>query len=455
MMLMLSVDQILALAPDDASAKAAKGLLAPAKWPTLGHDESAIWGECQGSGSKPYQVIIDPSGPTFKCSCPSRKFPCKHGLALYLLLAQKSSAFTANAQPAWVNEWLSARQVRAEKKAEKTAQAESKPADPEAAAKREAKRIDRMLSGARDLDRWLGDLVRHGIADLPAKPATFWRDAAARLVDAQAGGLATAVRDLEGAVSSGDGWQRRSLLQMGRIQLLTEAMQRLDSLPEPLRHDVRTSAGWALDKAEVAAANDRVTDVWQVLGVSHDEHEKLWERRVWMRGDECGRCALLLDFSHGSRRYEQSFITGARVKAKLSFFPSAAPLRAVMEERQTPEDAAKSPPRDVAPQGVESRWDSALNPVTDLLAASPWLQRLPLVIEATPVMRDRRWFARDGDGREAPLRVNDDDGWQLLALSGGRALMLFGEWLGDRLRPLSAWRGDEATPCWMEVLKLA
>lgn len=90
---MLTTDQILALSPDDSSAKAAKGLLAPAKWPLLGHDEVAIWGECQGSGSKPYQVIIEVSGQSFKCSCPSRKFPCKHGLALYLLLAQKQSAF--------------------------------------------------------------------------------------------------------------------------------------------------------------------------------------------------------------------------------------------------------------------------------------------------------------------------------------------------------------------------
>jgi len=42
---MLTTDQILALSPDDSSAKAAKGLMAPAKWPMLGHDEVAIWGE--------------------------------------------------------------------------------------------------------------------------------------------------------------------------------------------------------------------------------------------------------------------------------------------------------------------------------------------------------------------------------------------------------------------------
>ena len=466
---MLTTDQILALSPDDSSAKAAKGLLAPAKWPTLGHDEVAVWGECQGSGSKPYQVIIEVSSPSFKCSCPSRKFPCKHGLALYLLLAQKASAFTANTQPAWVNEWLSARQERAEKKAEKAAQTETKPVDPEATAKREAKRLERMINGAQDLERWMADLVRHGLADLPAKPGTFWRDAAARLVDAQASGLAAGVRQLESAVSSGQGWQQRTLLNMGRLQLLTQAMQRMDALPERLQHDVRSSAGWAMDKEEVLAANDRVTDSWHVLGISHDENEKLWERRVWLRGAASGRNALLLDFSHGGRRFDQVFVPGTVVKATLCFFPSASPLRAlwVDEPQSAPrtqssaedEESSKTPLRTSAlsaASAVNATWDAALSPVSDALAGQPWLQRLPLDLShGVPVFRDLRWYLRDADGREVQMRLSTDDGWQLAALSGGHPLRIFGEWLGERLRPLSAWRGESTQPCWTEVISLA
>ena len=101
----LTVEEVIALAPDDASAKAARGLVAPSKWPLLGASEAAAWGECQGSGSKPYQTQVDLAGPAFKCSCPSRKFPCKHGLALLLLRAEHPARFTG-AQPAWVGEWL-------------------------------------------------------------------------------------------------------------------------------------------------------------------------------------------------------------------------------------------------------------------------------------------------------------------------------------------------------------
>jgi len=465
---MLTAEQILALSPDDSSAKAAKGLLAPAKWPTLGHTEAAIWGECQGSGSKPYQVIIDVSGPSFKCSCPSRKFPCKHGLALYLLLAQKESAFTSKEPPPWVAEWLASRQQRAEKQAEKKEAKAEAPADPEAAAKREAKRLERMIGGARDLERWMADLVRHGIADLPTKPAIFWREAAARLVDAQAGGLGNAVRQLEATVSSGEGWQQRTLMQMGRLQLLTEAMQRLDTLPEPLRHDVRAFAGWPSDKDDVLAANDRVEDIWLVQGVSYDENEKLWERRVWLRGENTQRQALLLDFSHGQRRYDHGFVPGMIVKATLAFFPSAHPLRALLVDE--PQSAQRSqnpaensilnqslrPSTHSAPSAVHSKWDDALDTIATALAASPWLQRLPLALNETrPTNRQGRWFALDAESRALPMRVSEEDGWQLLALSGGHPLSIFGEWLGDHWRPLSAWLEGELTPCWTEVIILA
>jgi hypothetical protein len=58
---MLTTDSVLALAPDDASAKAARGLVSASKWPLRGADEHAVWGECQGSGSKPYQTPARPS----------------------------------------------------------------------------------------------------------------------------------------------------------------------------------------------------------------------------------------------------------------------------------------------------------------------------------------------------------------------------------------------------------
>src|SRR5215813_6655302 len=120
-----TTEQILALAPDAASAKAGQGLVSARKWLSLGADDRTAWGLCQGSGKDPYQTQIDLTEPAFRCSCPSRKFPCKHALGLFLLLAAQSEAFKEKRPPAWVDEWLASRAKRSEQLAEKQAKGET------------------------------------------------------------------------------------------------------------------------------------------------------------------------------------------------------------------------------------------------------------------------------------------------------------------------------------------
>ena len=197
----LTSESVLALAPDASSVKAAQALLKPGQWPTLGFNENAVWGECKGSGSKPYQVEADLSGPVFKCTCPSRKFPCKHSLALLLLRVQQEAAFTQGEAPDWVKEWLDAREKRAARQEQKQ-ENKGQPADPAAAAKREASRLKRMAAGLDDLERWMCDLIRHGLGQLSGTPA-WQEEAAARMVDAQLPGIAARLRNLQGVTSSG------------------------------------------------------------------------------------------------------------------------------------------------------------------------------------------------------------------------------------------------------------
>jgi hypothetical protein len=202
-----TVEQVLALAPDASSAKSGKDLSAARKWKTLGANDACAWGTIQGSGAKPYQASIDFAGPAFKCTCPSRKFPCKHGLGLFLILAQQPAAMTEKSPPAWTTEWLSKRVEKEEKKAAKLAAPETPP-DPETAAKaaaaaekRAAARESKVSAGLDDLGVWLSDLVRTGFAALPGKASSFWETPAARLVDAQAPGLARRVSALDGVTT--------------------------------------------------------------------------------------------------------------------------------------------------------------------------------------------------------------------------------------------------------------
>src|SRR5688572_4958152 len=109
-----TIDQILALAPDPSSAKSGRDLSVARKWLTLGANAVCVWGTMQGSGKAPYQTSIDLSVPAFKCTCPSRKFPCKHGLGLFLIFVQQPDACTQDQPPPWTSEWLAKRAEKEE-----------------------------------------------------------------------------------------------------------------------------------------------------------------------------------------------------------------------------------------------------------------------------------------------------------------------------------------------------
>jgi hypothetical protein len=105
----LTLERIEALEPDQASLGAAKKLLKASNWPALASGEGLVWGECQGSGSTPYRVAVQEEDAGYKCTCPSRKFPCKHSLALMWMRVDGSVAFPPAAVPDWVKDWLARR----------------------------------------------------------------------------------------------------------------------------------------------------------------------------------------------------------------------------------------------------------------------------------------------------------------------------------------------------------
>lgn len=452
--MILSPDAVLALAPDAASAKAARGLTGATQWPLRGHNEAAVWGECQGSGAKPYQTQVDLAGPAFRCSCPSRKFPCKHGLALLLMRAENAAGFASGEPPAWVVEWLASRMQRAQKSeareqraVERAAErATERAADPQAAAAadaaataaREAQRWRRIEAGMDDLQRWMGDAIQRGLAQLPPDAPAQWQHFAARMVDAQAGGLAAAVRECAELVHPGAGQPERLLARLGRLQLVVEAVRRRDHLGAELRADLRATLGWPLDRETVLAQGARVDDRWTVLGqVSEEREHRLVERRVWLWGQTTGRRALLLDFAPGGQGFETSWLTGSALQATLVFSPSRVPLRAWVAQR----DAAPVAAPDVAnwPEPPHAEEWQAL---AQRLAGHAWLPVAPLVLSQARLRQaGTRWQLVAGDVH-VPLALGDEDAWLLLAATGGHPVTLAGEWDGLLLRPFCAWGGE-------------
>jgi len=101
---MLTAESILSLAPDAKSTKAAQAISQADAWLQLGKLEFRLWGLFQGSGSTPYETELNLDSAQFRCSCPSRKYPCKHGLALGLMYADKPEVFSNQRVPSWLLE---------------------------------------------------------------------------------------------------------------------------------------------------------------------------------------------------------------------------------------------------------------------------------------------------------------------------------------------------------------
>lgn len=458
-----TAEQVLALAPDAASRKSGSKLSAPGPWSEAGTAGGAVWGLCKGSGSTPYRTVVDVDGgnaPGYTCSCPSRKFPCKHALGLLLLWAGGEEGVGAAPEaPDWAAKWLAGRQQRAERAAGGVAGAGAaaapaaggagRSADP-AAARRRAERRARLISaGASELEQRLTDLLRGGLASADQLGYAAWDEMAARMVDAQAKGLADRLHELGAIPASGPGWPERLLAESALLHLLVRGVLGLEQpgspLPEPLASTVRARVGLTLDTAKLLADESvaRQRDEWLVAAQRDTDEGKLTVRRIWLYGRRSGRPALLLSFGAAGRAPQQSLPVGAVLDAELAFYPGAAPLRAALGERYGPPGAGFVP----GPAEGGGSVTAALEAYGAALRDDPWLDSWPVVLRDVVPIPDARgsWQLADAAGAAGAAALPLAPGcppaglWKLAALSGGAPLTVFGECGHRGFAPYTAW----------------
>lgn len=423
----LALEQIAQLAPDEKSLAAARQSMSLRLWSGYGLSESAIWGRCQGSTT--YDVAVDLLSLGDRCNCPSRKRPCRHVLGLLMLLATQVEAIPEMQPPAHVQEWLDKRRQREFQKAHTTASPAKKSADPAGRHQRAARREDRIEQGAAQLELWLCDLVRNGLAGIQEQGSAPWEEQARRLVDAQAGGLANRIRQLGEIPASSRDWPQRLLFEMGRIELLLEAYTHLADLPENLRMEIRQLIGWTLNQQELETLGERVRDDWIVCGQRHEDDDRLRMQRTWLIGRMSQRRAFILQFAPGVQPFKDVFFPGTVLPATLLFYPGSMPLRArLLEESETLPFRGELPGQDLL--------DDILDLYADQLAAQPWLTGTMFILrQATISTMDDNWYLRDHTGAGVPLKSAQP--WRLLAETGGRPADMVFEWCGEQARLLS------------------
>ncbi|MFE0451380.1 SWIM zinc finger family protein [Streptomyces sp. NPDC058914] len=443
-----TADQVLALAPDATSRKAGSRLGAAGPWSGTGSsDEGAVWGLCKGSGSRPYQTVVDVadgSAPAYTCSCPSRKFPCKHALGLLLLWSGGERAVPVRQAPDWAEEWIAGRRGRTrEKQGEGAPGSGPGSADPEAARRRAERRAERITAGATELEQRLTDLLRSGLATAEQAGYGLWEETAARMVDAQAPGLAARVRELGSIPSSGPGWPVRLLEECALLHLLDQGWLHRDGLPDALAATVRTRIG-----LPASPDGPPLRDDWLVLAQYDTADAKLTTRRIWLHGTTSHRTALLLSYGAAGRAPELALPVGLAVDAEVSAYPGAGQRRVSLGEQFAPPAPTGIRPPGVTTAEAAARYGAALRD-------DPWLDSVPVTLDdVIPTPDGDSWQLADAGGDTAlpisPSAASRPGLWRLVALSGGTPVKVFGECGHRGFTPLTAWptgRGKAVRLC--------
>ena len=432
-----TADQVLALAPDSASRTAGRRLGTAGPWSETGSSvEGTVWGLCKGSGTTAYRTVVDladASAPAFRCSCPSRKAPCKHALGLLLLWSAGDRAVPRGKAPEWAEQWSAERRTRTERRrGPDDAGARTGAADPEAARRRAERRAERVTAGAAELEQRLTDLLRGGLASAERSGHGLWEETAARMVDAQAPGLASRVRELGALPGTGPGWPVRLLEECALLYLLGRGWLRRELLPEGLAATVRSRVG-----LPAPADGPPVRDRWLVLAQYDTTDGRLTTRRVWLYGTDSGRTALLLSYGAAGRAPELALPVGLALDAELSGYPGAGQPRAALGERFSP-----PAPTPVRPAGTTTA--RALAGYGEALRDDPWLDSVPVTLgRVIPAPDGDGWQLADADQDTAlpltPAARSRPGLWRLVALSGGAPVRVFGECGHQGFTPLAAW----------------
>ncbi len=388
---MLTTDFVQSLSPDSASTAAGRKLSGPRDWTGLSRSPRALWGECRGSAL--YQTRIDLTDFAAKCSCPSRKFPCKHALGLLFMAADAPTNLTDAPEPAWVSDWLEQRGAKA---AAKVDPPEKKPVDEKAQSKRADSRLAAINTGINLTERWLHDLVAQGIASVNLDRQL--ETAATRLTDAKAGTLAERLRQIA-ALSEVE--QNRRIDELGYLQLLIDLWKKRDTLTPAWRSELDAWIGLAEREEDVLTSGARVDGQFFVLGAIEVENDRLRERRTWLQDQSSGRTYMVLEFMFGTAR-GTLLPSGTQLNGTLALYSGYAQQRVVLGETTM---QTETPPRACA------NFADSLQAHAAQIARSPFVRRSARCVANLTICKfEKQFYLRDSEGAALPIAAGSGSG---------------------------------------------
>lgn len=407
-------EQLLGLAPDSFTIRAARGLTKAGKWQALGRNQDGAWAELPNSRNKdPFKVMLLFEDMTLWCACQSTKAPCNHGLMLLLLLTNQLNAFETAVSPPT---WFIAKQKRHNHQKQRTL-SNQKPNN-----------LQHLRTGMSELELWLKDLIRNGLADLPGRPKKYWTAMADRMVDAEAPIISHKLRALSPVPVKKKDWPEHYLRQLGQLYLLTQGFKHWESQTLEAQADLKTAVGWL----PTEPSHLEITGDWVVLG----RHAKAYGRHrrlcVWLWSITHNRAVIILQRIAPRKATSHYYATGMHLSGTIQLANGNRPIFGLLPTALIANEGDRQ--QDYGYGSISE----AYNDYAQSKAVFPWLTAFPMLLrQVKPKHTQDGWILIDKSGTVLPLVHPFSHGWHLEAISNGRFLSLFGIWDGTALKPIS------------------
>lgn len=162
-------DFIKSVAPNPAAVSNGRGLAGDFIGLTRDENSTCYWGSCRGSGKNPYVVsadFINEEKPIFRCTCPSRQFPCKHALGLLYCIAE-GKKFSVGQLPEDI--------ISKRAKLTRPVTREKSVEPPKTNTAALLKKMKQQLTGLSSVRRFLDDMLKLGLASCTPKQIKQWK----------------------------------------------------------------------------------------------------------------------------------------------------------------------------------------------------------------------------------------------------------------------------------------
>lgn len=307
--------EILALAPSPDAFDRAASLVRSQALKNLRRNEGGdyLWADCEGSGADPYAVSADLAGekPRLACSCPSRRRPCKHALALLVALSQDESGFEVAEPP---DDLERNRTKAAAPKKPKKKKAGKKSAASKAA---EEKKARAQVEGLDIADQVLADLATSGLGTVDEARREALGDRAKELADFYLPGVAVALRRLSLILAADDNPDMQRARAARQLARLTTMVRKGRALLEHKLEDAGET-----DTERDALLEEILGKVWHLTELE----EKGFVRKklelvelAYVRADDAARderveTSHLLDLESGQLLRDVAYVPAKRKK---------------------------------------------------------------------------------------------------------------------------------------------